>query len=133
MRQGYDQVLWLYSQPGSTDPGEQGRVTEAGASNFFVVWRTRQGVLELCTAPTSDGTILEGVTRQSVLDLGAQRLEAALRQEGVLTPEEHVEVNERWFTMADVLEATQEGRLLEAFAAGTAVGIPTQHMNTRAN
>jgi branched-chain amino acid aminotransferase len=133
MRQGYDQVLWLYSQPGSTDPGEQGRVTEAGASNFFVVWRTRQGALELCTAPTSDGTILEGVTRQSVLDLGAQRLEAALKQEGVLAPEEHLEVNERWFTMADVLEATKEGRLLEAFAAGTAVGTPPQHMCTSAN
>lgn len=120
-RQGYDQVLWLYSQPGTADPHHMDRVTEVGASNFFVVWRTRQGDLELCTAPTGDGTILEGVTRRSVLELGAERLEARLRQDGVLEGSATVAVKERWFTMADILQVANEGRLVEAFAAGTAV------------
>ena len=120
-RQGYDQVLWLYSQLGSSNPTELNRVTEAGASNFFVVWKTRDGVIEIVTAPTSDGTILEGVTRRSVLDLGKERLSQALKKDGVIGDDEHVEVVERWFTMDDVLEATKDGRLLEAFAAGTAV------------
>ena len=32
---GYDQILWLF--------GSDAEVTEAGASNFFVVWKTRDG------------------------------------------------------------------------------------------
>lgn len=104
---GFDQVLWLF--------GPESYVTEAGASNFFVVWRnasTRK--LELVTAPLEERIILEGVTRASVLQLAKDRL--AKDFEGV----EAVEVVERRFTMEDVLSAYREGRLVEAFAAGTA-------------
>lgn len=54
---GYDQVLWLLD----------GMVTEAGASNFMVVWETKEGKKQLITAPLKDKIILDGVTRRSVL------------------------------------------------------------------
>lgn len=104
---GFDQVLWLFGQDAS--------VTEAGASNFFVVWRNKDtGKIELVTAPLTERIILEGVTRASILELARSRLVSA--QDGL----EAVEVVERKFTMGDLLEAHREGRLVEAFAAGTA-------------
>lgn len=39
--------------------------------NLFMFWKNEQGEDELITAPL-DGTILEGVTRQSVIDLARQ-------------------------------------------------------------
>ncbi|KAJ5689229.1 branched-chain amino acid aminotransferase [Penicillium macrosclerotiorum] len=99
-RQGFHQILWLY--------GEQGQCTEAGASNFFVVWKRRDGKTELITAPLDDQLILEGVTRQSCLDLARERLS------------EGIEITEKRFTISDLLEAAEENRLLEAFSAGTA-------------
>lgn len=98
---GFDQVLWLL--------GKESNVTEAGASNFFVVWRTREGKVQLVTAPLTGKIILDGVTRGSVLELARERLD------------KEVEVVERTFTMREAEEAVEEGRLLEAFAAGTAV------------
>lgn len=102
---GYDQILWLLD----------GNVTEAGAANFFVVWRTREGGLQLVTAPLDGKIILDGVTRRSVLELARQRLTTGN------TPLEKVEVVEREYTMEEVAIASKEGRLVEAFAAGTAV------------
>lgn len=104
---GFDQILWLF--------GENCEVTEAGASNFFVVWRAREGELQLVTAPLYDKIILDGVTRRSVLDLAKARLSAT--REGL----ERLSVVERKYTMAELEEAIKEGRLVEAFAAGTAV------------
>lgn len=104
---GYDQILWLF--------GEEGMVTEAGASNFMVLWRSREGKLQLVTAPLGDKIILDGVTRRSVLQLVRERL-----SEGKLGLEA-VEVIERTFTMNDVVEAVEEGRMVEALACGTAV------------
>lgn len=106
---GYDQVLWLF--------GNEGYVTEAGASNFFVVIKDKQtGKPQLITAPLGERIILEGVTRASILDLAKERL--------VVDPADGsppaVDVVEKRFTMADLLEASNEGRLIEAFAAGTA-------------
>lgn len=57
------QVLYLF--------GDDHRVTEVGAMNVFVVWKTREGSVELVTAPLDYGDILPGVTRRSVLDLAA--------------------------------------------------------------
>lgn len=99
---GFDQVLWL---SGDCD------VTEAGASNFFVVWRTREGRIQLVTAPLGDKVILDGVTRASVLELAREGLA------------EDLEVLERRFTMFEVEAAIEEGRFLEAFVAGTAVSV----------
>ena len=127
---GYDQILWLF--------GPQCEVTEAGASNFFVVWRTKEeegGKLQLVTAPLDNKVILEGVTRGSILELARERLigvgngelrkmrnGGAGKQEDWMQDEiEALEVSERKYTMSDILLALQEGRLIEAFAAGTAV------------
>lgn len=104
---GFDQILWLL--------GSNCEVTEAGASNFFVVWKTREGKLQLVTAPLGDKVILDGVTRRSVLDLTEERLSTP---RGDL---EALEIVERKYTMAEVEEAIEEGRLVEAFVAGTAV------------
>jgi branched-chain amino acid aminotransferase len=105
-KRGYDQVLWLF--------GQDGTVTEAGASNFFVVWRSREGKLQLVTAPLGDKVILDGVTRRSVIQLAKERL----ADDKIL---EAVEVVQRKYTMDEIVEAVQEGRLVEAFACGTAV------------
>jgi len=98
---GFGQILWLY--------GPEGYCTEAGASNFFVVWRTREGALQLITAPLDDKLILDGVTRRSVVELARERLQG------------EVEVVERKYTIDELVEADKEGRVVEAFAAGTAV------------
>ncbi|KAH7633865.1 hypothetical protein SMAC4_05595 [Sordaria macrospora] len=97
---GFHQILWLY--------GQEAYCTEAGASNFFIVWRTKEGKLQLITAPLDDKLILDGVTRRSVLELAKTRLA------------EEVEVVERRYTIDEVIEADKEGRIVEAFAAGTA-------------
>ena len=96
---GYNQVLWLF--------GENDEVTEVGAMNcfFFVESKTPGGRRELITAPL-DGSILPGVTRQSILDL------ARIWDE--------FDVVERFPTMGEIRDAAREGRLIEAFGAGTA-------------
>ena len=105
-QRGFGQILWLY--------GPEGFCTEAGASNFFVVWRSKEtGRLELVTAPLDDKLILDGVTRRSVVELARERLAG------------EVEVVERKYTIDEVVEADREGRIVEAFAAGTAVCIPS--------
>lgn len=98
---GFDQVLWLL--------GKECHVTEAGLSNFFVVWKTGTGELQLVTAPLEDKIILDGVTRRSVLQLARERLGHEL------------EIVERKFTMSEVEAAAEGSTLIEAFAVGTAV------------
>lgn len=99
---GFHQILWLY--------GEEGLCTEAGASNFFVLWKDKEsGKTQLVTAPLGDKIILDGVTRRSVLQLVRERCAG------------EIEVVERKYTIDEVLEADAEGRLVESFASGTAV------------
>ncbi|KAH6604486.1 branched-chain amino acid aminotransferase ii [Trichoderma cornu-damae] len=99
-RRGYHQVLWLY--------GKDGECTEAGASNFFIVWERKDGKKELITAPLDDKLILDGVTRRSILELVRSRLG------------DELQVTERKYTIDEVIEADAEGRIVESFAAGTA-------------
>ncbi|KAG1830022.1 aminotransferase [Suillus variegatus] len=103
---GYDQILWLF--------GDDRRVTEAGAMNFFVVVkRDDEDGVDLITAPL-DGTILPGVTRASCLALASDpdfHKEISVR----LHPQEMV------YTMSDLAKWSSEGKLLEALAIGTAV------------
>lgn len=107
---GYDQILWLF--------GPEKYVTEAGASNFFVVWRNKEtNKVELVTATLEDKMILNGVTRKSVLEFAKQRLSHS--KEDL----EGLEVVERRYTMDEIEEAYNDGRLLEAFASGTAVSL----------
>jgi len=93
---GYSQILWLFND----------QITEVGTMNMFVYWKTPEGKNELVTAPLTDGTILPGVTRDSILQL--------TRKWGEFT------VSERNITIGDVIKAIKENRLLEAFGAGTA-------------
>lgn len=105
---GFDQVLWLF--------GEDRQVTEAGASNFFIIWENKDtGRLELVTAPLENQLILAGVTRRSVLELARSRLTKPV---GSLAP---VDVVEKALTIGDVELAWKEGRVVEAFVSGTAV------------
>ncbi|SPO05042.1 probable branched-chain-amino-acid transaminase [Cephalotrichum gorgonifer] len=98
---GFQQNLWLF--------GEEEFVTEVGTMNMFAAIKDKAtGQNELVTAPL-DGTILEGITRDSVLSLAREKL----------VPEGW-KVSERKYTMPELWEASQEGRLLEAFGSGTA-------------
>lgn len=100
-RKGFQQNLWLF--------GEEEYVTEVGTMNFFAAIKNKStGQKELITAPL-DGTILEGVTRDSILALARERLQP----EGWL-------ISERKMSMRELADAADEGRLLEAFGAGTA-------------
>lgn len=92
---GYTQVLWL-------DGNERKYVEEIGTSNaFFVI----DG--EVFTA-SLDGTILNGITRDSVIKL--------LKDWGYTVREEK-------FTIQSVYDAYKEGKLSEVFASGTAAVI----------
>ena len=96
---GYSQILWLF--------GENDEVTEVGAMNFFVYLINKEtNRPELVTAPLTRGDILPGVTRDSILDLA--------RSWG------DFDVSERYITMGEIKEASEDKRLLEAFGAGTA-------------
>ena len=99
---GFAQVLWLF-------PGKDGQsyITEAGAANFFVLWKTREGRLQMITAPLDSEMVLEGVTRRSLMDVARERL-----------PD--IEVVERDFTIQELEQAVDEKRIVEAFVAGTA-------------
>lgn len=89
---GYTQVLWL-------DARENKYVEEVGTSNIFFVIGD-----ELITPPLS-GTILPGVTRDSVIKLAIHL---------------GVKVNERRLAMDEVIDAVEKGTMKEAFASGTA-------------
>ena len=92
---GYTQVLWL-------DARENKYVEEVGTSNIFFVIGD-----ELITPPLA-GTILPGVTRNSVIQLASHL---------------GVKVNEKRLSMDEVLDALKKGTLKEVFASGTAAVI----------
>ncbi|EGC41990.1 branched-chain amino acid aminotransferase [Histoplasma capsulatum var. duboisii H88] len=100
-KKGHQQNLWLF--------GEEEYVTEVGTMNLFVALKNKEtGQNELITAPL-DGTILEGVTRDSVLTLARERL----------GPRGWT-ISERKLTMSEIAQAADEGRMIEVFGAGTA-------------
>ena len=106
---GFQQNLWVF--------GEDERLTEVGTMNLFIVLRDKEtGRFELATAPL-DGTILEGVTRDSVLTLARERL----------APEGWT-VNERYVTMPELACAADDGTLVEVFGAGTAAVVAPVRM-----
>jgi branched-chain amino acid aminotransferase len=80
-KRGFQQNLWLF--------GEDEKVTEVGTMNFFAVLKDSAGNKELVTAPL-DGTILDGVTRDSILALARERLEP-----------KGWKISERYVTMPD--------------------------------
>lgn len=95
---GFSQVLWLFD--------DDHKVCEVGAMNIFFVIKTKEGEIEVVTPPLTRGDILPGVTRRSILELA--------------TNSGKYKVSERHIAMPEVVEAWKEGRLMEAFGAGTA-------------
>jgi branched-chain amino acid aminotransferase len=93
---GYHEVLWL-------DGLERRWVEELSGMNVFFAWRGADGV-EL-TTPPCQGTIVRGVTRDSLLTLA--------RDLGLPVAEEPTAID-------TVLEGARSGRLVEMFACGTA-------------
>lgn len=73
--------------------------------NFFLFWKNEKGEDELITPPL-DGTILPGVTRDSILTLCRER--------------NQFKVSEKPFKIQEVMKACKENRVYEAFGAGTA-------------
>lgn len=89
---GYDQVLW-------TDAVHHEYIEESGTMNaMFVI----DGVL---ITPALSGTILDGVTRNSLLTIA--------REKGIT-------VEERRISHRELAEALEAGKRVEAFGAGTA-------------
>lgn len=96
MKYNCKDVLWL-------DAAEHKYVEEIGTSNaFFLIGD------EVITAPLDSGTILPGITRDSVISL--------LKHWGI-------KVSERKLSIDEVLEASKTGELKEIFASGTAAVI----------
>jgi branched-chain amino acid aminotransferase len=95
-KRGYDQVLW-------TDAFEHKYVQEIGTMNvFFIIGNTA------ITPGLSEGTILNGVTRQSAITL--------LKEMG------H-RVEERPLSIDDIIDAYKAGSLQEVFGTGTAATV----------
>jgi len=94
-RKGFTQVLWL-------DGIERRYVEEVGTMNIFFKLKD-----ELVTPPLS-GSILPGVTRDSVIQLA--------RHWGI-------KVNERPITIDEVIDASRAGDMEEIFGTGTAAVI----------
>jgi branched-chain amino acid aminotransferase len=93
--EGFDQLIW-------TDAKEHKYVEEMGAANVMFVLDGK-----LITPSTRD-TILDGVTRDTVLTLA--------REWGM-------EVEERRISVAEIIEGAKTGKLQDAFGAGTAATI----------
>lgn len=95
-KMGYDQILW-------TDGFEHKYVQEIGTMNVFFIIGDKA-----ITPDINDGTILAGVTRDSVITL--------LKEKGVT-------VEERPISIHEIEEAYHSGALKEAFGTGTAASI----------
>ena len=93
---GFDQVLWVDGVNFQT-------IQEIGTMNVFFVFKDK-----VVTPLTSEGIILEGVTRDSVLRL--------LRDRGMT-------IEERLITIEEVERAYDDGSLIEIFGTGTAATI----------
>lgn len=94
-QQGFDQVLW-------TDGLEHKYAQEIGTMNVFFM------IDDVAVTPDLDGTILDGVTRDSVIQL--------LKSYGI-------RVEERKISLDEIQSAHSKGLLSDAFGTGTAASI----------
>jgi branched-chain amino acid aminotransferase len=95
-QQGYDQVLW-------TDAFEHKWLQEVGTMNVFFVFGNT-----VVTPSLEEGTILEGITRDSAITL--------LKEMGS-------NVEERKISIDELMNAHKTGKLSEVFGTGTAATI----------
>ena len=95
-KKGYDQVLWM-------DAIEHKYVQECGTMNvFFIIGN------EAVTPNLSEGTILAGVTRDSVIEV--------IKELGL-------KVTERAISIDEIISSYESGELKEVFGTGTAATI----------
>jgi branched-chain amino acid aminotransferase len=94
-KEGFDQLIW-------TDAKEHAYIEESGTTNVMFV------INNVLITPSTRDTILDGVTRKSILALAHAW---------------DMEVEERRVSVAEVITAAQNGSLQEAFGAGTAATI----------
>ena len=94
-KKGYSQVLWL-------DGVEQKYIEEVGSMNMMFAYGNR------IVTPALNGSILPGITRDSILTLA--------RQLGYETEETRLPI-------ADIFADAKSGKLTEAFGTGTAAVI----------
>jgi branched-chain amino acid aminotransferase len=92
---GFQAVLWL-------DAIERRYVEESGVMNVFFVFRDQ------ILTPALSGTILPGITRDSVITL--------LRDMGLCVKEDRISID-------DVFKSYRRGELLECFGTGTAATV----------
>lgn len=92
---GYTQVLWL-------DGVEKKYIEEVGTMNVFFV------IGDEVLTPSLEGSILAGITRMSTIEL--------LKSLGL-------KVTERRITIQEIIDASKNGTLKEAFGTGTAAVI----------
>jgi branched-chain amino acid aminotransferase len=95
MEQGYHQLIW-------TDGKEHKYIEESGTMNIMFV------IDDTLVTPALSDSILAGITRDSVLALA--------RSWGM-------KVEERKISVSELVEALKDGRVKEAFGAGTAATI----------
>jgi len=102
-QEGYDQVLW-------TDAFEHKWLQEVGMMNVFFI------IDQVAVTPSlEEGTILEGVTRSSVME--------GLKEFGV-------KIEERKISIDELIAAYKDGKVSEAFGTGTAAVIaPIKELN----
>jgi len=94
-QKGCDQVLWL-------DAEYRKYVEEVGSMNIMFV------IDDVIVTPPLDGTILPGITRDSVLTIA--------RDKGF-------KVDERNITVDEIIDSAKSGAMTEAFGTGTAAVI----------
>jgi branched-chain amino acid aminotransferase len=94
-KKGFSQVLWL-------DGVEQKYVEEVGSMNMMFAYGNK------IVTPRLNGSILPGITRDSVLKLG--------KQLGYETVEDRLDINE-------IFADAKSGKMTEAFGTGTAAVI----------
>lgn len=117
---GYSQILWLV--------GDKHELSEVGTMNLFVYWVNEHGEKELVTAPL-DGTILPGVTRDSVLELAREWREfrvserainmAQVRRVALVHGAAQATPIPTQSAARQLIKALSEKRVLEIFGAGT--------------
>ncbi|MEM1327489.1 MAG: branched-chain amino acid aminotransferase [Bacteroidota bacterium] len=93
--EGYDQVMWM-------EAPDFKKIQEVGTMNIFFV------IDDKVVTPKISGAILKGINRDSIIKL--------LRHQGK-------EVEERDIYIDELVEAYKNGKLQEAFGAGTAAVI----------
>lgn len=93
---GFDQVLWM-------DAINHKNVQECGTMNVFFIIGNKA-----ITPGLEEGTILDGVTRQSSIEL--------LKEMGFVVEERNLSIDE-------IIDAYKEGQLKEVFGTGTAATI----------